>query len=125
MGLFSKWKKKSKYDFDFEDEYADAFEELTAEYGVKTEKATDKLVIEELHDGDDIVKYVDLVSEGKPCILNFEHLDVDEANKALHFMAGALYALHGETVTINDHVYLFASKQDFMDGTLRKFLDEL
>jgi len=69
--------------------------------------------------------YVNRVKEGYPQVLNFELVDVKVANKVLAFLAGAMYALDGRTIKINDMSYLFALSNEFLDGSLNEWLNSI
>ncbi len=131
--------RKDKYIYDDTDDVMDVFEELNEEYGIerrvrelKAEKAStaknvqsvEKIVFAELDKGDDVVGLSAEIRDGNPVVMNFKKLNIDEANKALAFLAGFLYALKGETVSIHEGVYLFALKDEFKDGSLHAFVTE-
>ncbi len=131
--------RKDKYIYDDTDDFIDVFEELNEEYGIerrvrekKAERAAlvrdlqsvDKILFAELEKGDDVVKHAAEIRDGNPVVMNFKKLNIDEANKALAFLAGFLYALKGETVNIHEGVYLFALKEEFKDGSLHAFVTE-
>jgi cell division inhibitor SepF len=86
----------------------------------------DKMIMEQIIDDDKhAASLVDKLKAGCPLLLNFDKLDVFEANKLIAFFSGASYALDGQIVTIKEGTYLFARKEDFLDGSLRDFLVEL
>ncbi|QWB95283.1 cell division protein SepF [Mycoplasmatota bacterium] len=62
---------------------------------------------------------------GSPLILNFEPLDIDQANKVVAFFSGVVYAITGEIVHIQEKVFLFANKDVYKDGTIEEFLKEI
>ena len=72
----------------------------------------------------DVFKLADELLFGNPVIVNFENYDEIESNKVLTFLSGVTYAIDGEIEVIQDSIYLFASKQDYKDGSLRKFIRE-
>ncbi len=95
---------------------------------VKEEKglASERLIMEQLEDDDEAAaELVDKLQANHPLVLNFEKLDLMGANKLLAFFTGASYASHGRTIKINETTYLFAKEEDFEDGSLKEFLDEL
>ncbi len=137
--MFKKFfSRRDKYIYDDTDDFIDVFEELNEEYGIerrvrekKIERAAakevhsaEKILFAELEKGDDVVKYAAEIQDGNPVVMNFKKLNIDEANKALAFLAGFLYALRGETVNIHEGVYLFALKEEFKDGSLHAFVTE-
>lgn len=95
---------------------------------VKEEKglASERLIMEQLEDDDEAAaELVDKLQANHPLVLNFEKLDLMGANKLLAFFTGASYASRGRTIKINETTYLFAKEEDFEDGSLKEFLDEL
>ena len=87
------------------------------------ESSASKIVFGEVFDSDnDNAKYVDSLKMGKPICLNFENVEVKEANKILAFMIGATYALGGKTIEIGKKVYLFVLKPQLEDGSINNWL---
>lgn len=77
---------------------------------------------------DDEKLALDLVLElkdGIPLIINFEKLDEYLANKFIAFFTGANVALGYRPVVINENTLLFSIKDNFYDGSLNKFINEL
>lgn len=72
----------------------------------------------------DILKLADQLLKGLPLIVNFESFNDIEANKVITFLSGVTYAIDGEIEQIQDKIFLFATKQDYKDGSLRKFVKE-
>lgn len=109
MGIFNKKKKQ---------------EQFTNE---PVESTYDKLIFEKLESDDDhyLTELADQMINGSPLILNFEPLDIDEANKVVAFFSGVVYAITGEIVHIQEKVFLFANKDVYKDGTIEEFLKEI
>lgn len=110
MGLFSVNKKKK--------------EKVIEE---KVIQKSDQIVFEKLSSDDDVylTGLADLLMKGQPLILNFETLDIDQANKSVAFFSGIVYALSGEIVNIQDKVFMFATKDVYDDGSMEDFLKEI
>ena len=89
-------------------------------------KASERIFFDEVT-GDDqkTLFYIDNLVKHRPVVLNFERVDVPTANKVLAFLAGAVYALHGKTVKIDEKIYLFALAEEFLDSSLDKFIREV
>ena len=87
----------------------------------------DRIVFEKLENDDDkyFMQLADQMIDGAPLIINFEPLDIDQANKALAFFSGVVYAIKGEIVHIQEKVFLFANKDVYKDGTMEGFLKEI
>ena len=115
MGLFGRKVR--------EDEYEKAQNQLNQE---PISKAAERIIFDEIV-GDDhkTLHYVDQMKDGHPLVLNFEHVDVPTANKVLAFLAGATYVLEGQTVKIDEKIYLFARGEDFLDQSLDLWLKDL
>ncbi|PAT01856.1 hypothetical protein CI105_05055 [Candidatus Izimaplasma bacterium ZiA1] len=90
----------------------------------KNKKAFDRVEFVLFNDDIDVLKTADKLLEGRPLIVNFEEFDKIEANKILTFLSGVIYALDGEIEQIQDKIFLFATKEDYKDGSLRKFVRE-
>ena len=76
-------------------------------------------------DSDDyLTALADKMLSGIPLVLNFEPLDIDQANKAVAFLSGVVYAARGEIVHVQEKVFLFARHDVFDDGTMETFLKD-
>lgn len=91
------------------------------------ESTYDKIIFEKLNSDDDhyLTNLADQMIAGAPLILNFEPLDVDQANKVIAFFSGVVYAITGEIVHIQEKVFLFANKDVYKDGSIEGFLKEI
>ncbi len=88
--------------------------------------AKDRISFEEMKDDDNFAK--DLViklKEGSPLVVNFEQINEISTNKFLAFLSGATVAFDGKIVFIKNNIYLFAKKEDFLDGSLKEFLNSV
>ncbi len=113
MGLFSK--RNNEYD--------EASMNLN---NTQQSLAAERLIMEQLVDDDEhALELVHKLRDGYPLVLNFEKLNRQAANKLLGFFTGACCALDGNSVFINDFTYLFARKEEFMDGSLSEFISQL
>ena len=115
---FRKMFKKDK-----NDEYKRAFDDLNREESLKTAK--DRIFFEQVTSGDEGAYLARKLLDGTPLVLNFELLDIDQGNMLLAFLSGVLFTCDGEVVKLNEKSYLFARKQDFIDGSLKSFLEEV
>ena len=92
----------------------------------ESKDSASRIILKQLEDDDNAAReLVDELAKGNPLILNFDNLDVYGANKMLAFFIGACYALDGKTVPINEKTYLFARRVDLLDGSVKKFIDNL
>ncbi len=88
--------------------------------------AKDKIILSKMKDDEEYARDLVLkLKDGNPLCLNFENLDEDNGNKYLAFFIGASVALEGKTVKINEFTYLFARKIDFLDGSLKEWMDSI
>ena len=84
----------------------------------------DKIMFAQAKNDDQVLaSYVNSLKEKKPVCLNFDLLDVKEANKALAFMTGACFALGGSIFEIDETTYLFALEENLQDGSIDDFLN--
>lgn len=58
----------------------------------------------------DIVKFVEIMRENMPLIVNFKYLKTEEAERCLDFVCGAVCALHGSLENIGEGIYFYAPK---------------
>ena len=112
MGLF----KKNKFKVHVEEE------EKKQEAPVET--IASKIFFLQVLEDEDATKSIDVLKDGRPVCLNFERLEVSQANKILAFMAGATYVLGGETYELNERSYLFVTEKNLEDGSISKWLKD-
>ncbi len=72
----------------------------------------------------DVMKLANKLLKGIPLVVNYEDYEAIEANKVITFLSGVIYAIDGEIEVIQPTVFLFATKDDYKDGSLRKFVKE-
>ena len=89
--------------------------------------AKDRIVMKKMENNDKFARDLILdIKDGVPYVINFRDLpDPDQANKYLYFLMGAVVALEGRTLRINEFTYLFARKEDFLDGSLIKWYNSI
>lgn len=109
MGLFSKNKKQKDHVIE-----------------KKVLPKADMIVFEKLKSDENeyLVHLADLLKAGQPLILNFEPLDIDQANKTIAFFSGIIYAIEGEIINIQEKVFMFATKDVYDDGSIEEFLKD-
>lgn len=90
----------------------------------KEKKAFDRVEFIVMEEDIDVLKLADKLLFGTPLIVNFEEFNEIESNKVLTFISGVTYAIDGEIEQIQEKIFLFASKPDYRDGSLRKFVKE-
>ena len=104
------------------------FKKKVAEEEVKdTRLASEKIKFMQFLNDDEklALELVNELKDGTPLIINFEKLDEYLANKYIAFFTGANVALGYRPVVINDNTLLFSIKDNFYDGSLNKFINDL
>ena len=90
----------------------------------KVLNAMDKISFIKVDEDVDVFKLADQLLIGTPLMVNFEAFNEFEANKIITFLSGVTYSIDGEIEQVQDKIFLFASKKDYKDGSLRKFIKE-
>lgn len=90
----------------------------------KQQTAFDRIEFVLCESDTDVFKLADQLMKGIPLIMNFEQVTDLESNKIITFLSGITYAIDGEIEVIREKIFLFATKQDYRDGSLRKFVKE-
>ena len=90
-------------------------------------RASDKVVFEQIIEDDNkLLEMADKLKAGNPLIIDFSKIDTDiSLNKFLAFLSGVTYALDGKVITINETIFAFARKIDFLDGSLQELIDSI
>jgi cell division inhibitor SepF len=93
----------------------------------KVVQKSELIVFEKLNSDDDryLTSLADMLLKGLPLIFSFEPLDIDQANKAIAFFSGVVYAVAGEIVNVKEKVFMFATKDVYDDGSMDDFLKEI
>ena len=87
-------------------------------------KASERIEFILMEEDMDVLKISDKLLYGTPIMINFDGYDEVEANKVITFLSGVTYAIDGEIEVVQRKVFLFASKKDYKDGSLRKFVKQ-
>lgn len=90
----------------------------------KSKKAFERVEFVLMEKDIDVYKLGDKLLKSIPLIVNFEDFNIIESNQVITFLSGVTYAIDGEIEMIKDKIYLFATKADYKDGSLRKFVSE-
>ena len=90
----------------------------------KQKKASERIEFVLMEEEMDVLKISDKLLFGTPVMINFDGYDDIEANKVITFLSGVTYAIDGEIEVVQKKVFLFASKEDYKDGSLRKFVKQ-
>lgn len=88
--------------------------------------AKDRIRLDKMKDNDEFARDIILdIKKGSPCVINFEGMEEEAGNKFLAFFEGACVALDGKVIKINEFTYLFARREDFIDGSLREWINQI
>lgn len=90
----------------------------------RRKKAIDRVIFTKMNEETDVYDLANGLLKGKPIVVNFEEYNAIEANKIITFLSGVTYAIDGEIEVIQRFIFLFATKDDYKDGSLRKFVEE-
>ena len=74
---------------------------------------------------DEMFKISDAILSGKPVLANFEQLAAADCNYMLSFISGVVYATEGEVIPIGNKLFLFARKEEYEDGTLKQYAEDI
>lgn len=88
----------------------------------KMKSAYDRLELVKMNDDIDVFDLAETLMLRKPLIVDFEEHNVVKSNQAIMFLSGVTYAIDGEVEVIREKVFVFATKKDLKDRTLRKAL---
>lgn len=108
MGLFKRKDKTTEYSTHA---LLTAFDQM--EYFIVTSRSNDELF-----------KLADTVLNGKPVLANFDKVSVSDCNYILAFMSGLVYAKDGEVVKVGERLFLFARREEFLDGSLKEYVED-
>jgi len=90
----------------------------------KNKKAINRVKFIYMEKNVDGFKLADFLMKAVPLVVNFDDYDDIESNKVITFLSGVTYAIDGEIEMIQPKIFLFATKDDYKDGSLRKFVKE-
>ena len=90
-------------------------------------KASDRIVFAQFTSDDDnyALELINQIRDGAPIIINFEKVDEYTTNKYMAFFTGATMMVEGKVMRINENTILFTKKENFMDGSLREFIENI
>lgn len=89
--------------------------------------AYDRIVYWDVTDSSDETLFAisDKILEGYPVLANFATLDVKVSNSMLAFLSGVIYATGGQTLKIQQYLFLLGRKEEFEDGSLYQYYEDL
>lgn len=81
--------------------------------------------IVENKENEGLLKICDNILNGKPVLANFDKLSAADCNYMLAFISGVVYACEGETMQLGQKLFLFARKEEYEDGSLRQYVEDI
>ncbi len=109
MGLFGKRKKS---DVTKKGQLLTAFDKM--EYFSVEERSNETLF-----------KICDTIINGKAVLAKFDKISSSDANYMLSFISGVVYACKGKTIQASDKLFLFARKEEYEDGSLEQYVEDM
>lgn len=88
------------------------------------QSAKDRIKFALVEDADSATKFADLLMEGVPLCLDFRNCPDSDGNQVLYFLEGVNYATDGVPIIMKPKVFLFITKKDLKDPTIKDFLDK-
>ncbi len=87
----------------------------------------DKMVyfVVESRKDEELLRLCDTIIASKPVLANFDKLTPDDCNYMLAFISGVIYACDGETIRLGERLFLFARKEEYEDGSLRQYVEDI
>ena len=74
---------------------------------------------------DQLFDVCDRILSGHPVLVKFETIDINDANKMLSFVSGVVYATEGKIIKIESRLFLMGRKEEFEDGSLYQYYEDL
>ena len=81
-------------------------------------------IMEERND-EEMYQLCDMILSGKPVLVNLDKIPVSDCNYILSFVSGVVYATRGEVIKVGERLYLFARREEFEDGSLHQYVEEI
>lgn len=81
-------------------------------------------IVQESSD-DEMLKLSDIILSHKAVLANFDKLNNSECNYMLAFVSGVVYALDGEVMKIGPKLFLLGGKEEYEDGSLRQYVEDI
>jgi cell division inhibitor SepF len=90
-------------------------------------KASDRIIFAQFTSDDDnyALELILKIRDGAPVIVNYEKVDEYTTNKYIAFFTGATMMVDGKVMRINENTILFTKKENFIDGSLRDFIESI
>lgn len=88
------------------------------------------VIFEQLYDAEDetLIDLANKLKRGAPIVLSFSRLNIDDANKAIAFFSGVVYALNGQSIQFGGNEgrnILFCDGDLYKDGSMQQVIDDI
>lgn len=90
----------------------------------KSKSALNRALFIKVDGSSDVYQFSDALLKGTPLILNFEKTEAEAANHFIVFLSGIVYAIDGMVEMLSEKIFVFASKKDLKDTSLRGFIED-
>lgn len=74
---------------------------------------------------DEMFRLCDALLNKKAVLANFDKVNAVDVNYMLSFISGVVYARNGRAVTLGERLFLFAGKDEFEDGSLNQYIEDI
>lgn len=85
----------------------------------------DRMQSETVLSKDQLLDLCDVIINNRALLVNFEKMSIEDANYMLTFLSGAVYALGGEVHKTGPKTFLFAKAEEYIDGTLKQYIEDV
>ncbi len=74
---------------------------------------------------EEMLRLCDALLNKKAVLANFDKVNAADCNYMLSFISGIVYARKGESVKLGSRLFLFAGKEEFEDGSLYQYIEDI
>ena len=71
-----------------------------------------------------LLEIADVILSGRAVLANFSKIAPSDANQMLSFLSGVVYASEGEYFHLESKLFLFAKKEELLDGSIYKYVED-
>ncbi|SFH66533.1 cell division protein SepF [Pisciglobus halotolerans] len=79
-----------------------------------------KIIIMEPRVYSEVKEIADILLKQQAVVLNFKHMEKDQAKKTVDFLMGTIYAIDGDMQRVGNEIFLCTPKNVEIDGVLEK-----
>ncbi len=88
------------------------------------EDAREQMEFLKLASASEAQELADKIIDGKSLVINFEDVDVSEANQVIAFLSGIVYVIKGVNLQMQKKVFLFTRSENLEDGSIMDFYNQ-